>query len=426
MNAPMNSVANHASIAPARLVGIKNSADRWHVEETDSIVIVRDRSLSPADLQPEDWLQRIEAYFRVIPNLAAVGAKRITPTGRVLSMGEFLIHPKGFHHLGQDQPATSYRFPEEVDVIAGGLLAVRSDSFHRVGGLDNTLGDLAAIDLGLKLRHDGGRCIAIPDVAIVTPPESSPDPTATEAIAFRDRWGFDWIAPDLDAVSAQYQGTGLLWSVRFWGQPLPFEKYLERPAVHWSNYAEVEHYRRRADHLTETIAKLTPAGLAVDLGCGDGLFTHLLALRGFEVLGIDPEAAGIKQARAHTSAYTTYPGPRPRFEVGTGSTLPLENETAQTVFMLDVIEHLPNPIRILTEAARVIKPGGHLFVTTPAAQFGASSDPIYHITEYSPAELDRQINAVPGLKVISRGSIAGLYRDIFIVARKKLKRSERR
>lgn len=414
----MNPTVKSAPTQPAETPSSPCTDPLWRIDESESIVIIRAKSHAESSPQPDDWRQRIKSYFETIPNLAALGPKRLTTEGKIHSMGEFLIHPKGFHHLGKDHPATFYRFPEEVDVIAAGLLAVNRSAYHRVGGIDQTLGDLALIDLCLKLRLEGGRSIAVPDIVIETTENDTPQPDSAEASAFHDHWGFDWRAPDLEDLSARYAGTGLLWNVRYWGSALPFEKYLDRPAVHWTNYVEVEHYRQRADRLVEMIAKLTPTGLAVDLGCGDGLFTHLLARRGVEVLGIDPEEAAINQAHKLTTACETSPGLSPRFELGNGSNLSLENESAQTIFMLDVIEHLPNPIRILNEAARVLKTGGHLFVTTPAAQYGASSDPVYHLTEYSPAELENQLNAVPHLKVISRGSIAGVYRDILLAARK--------
>ena len=37
-------------------------------------------------------------------------------------------------------------------------------------------------------------------------------------------------------------------------------------------------------------------GQVLDLGCGDGLFSHLFALRGGEVIGVDTEPAAIEQA----------------------------------------------------------------------------------------------------------------------------------
>lgn len=390
---------------------------RWRLEESGDVIVIRQEEKAVADPRQDDWFARLRGYFSTIPALAAIGPKRVTASGQIFSMGEFLIHPKGFHYLGQGMPATCYRFPEEVDVLSGGLVMVHRNRCEAVGGLDRHLGGLAMIDLCLKLRREGGRCLAVPDVVVTT--EVAADAVATDqADAFRSRWGFDWNIADLDDVRTRYQGTGVLWNARFHGRAMPFEKYDERPAVHWTNYLNVEPYRQRADHLTEIVARLTPGGLCVDLGCGDGLYAHLLALRGVEVVGVDLEESAIAQARERTEACRTYPGKRPRFELGCGSTLPIEEGSAQTVFMLDVIEHLPNPIRVLKEAARTLKSGGHLFLTTPAAQYGSSSDATYHITEFTPDELRRFVNAVPGLKVVSQGRIGGVYRDILMSARK--------
>jgi 2-polyprenyl-3-methyl-5-hydroxy-6-metoxy-1,4-benzoquinol methylase len=37
----------------------------------------------------------------------------------------------------------------------------------------------------------------------------------------------------------------------------------------------------------------------LDLGCGNGLATHVLATRGYRIIGIDPSEEGINWARAH-------------------------------------------------------------------------------------------------------------------------------
>jgi 2-polyprenyl-3-methyl-5-hydroxy-6-metoxy-1,4-benzoquinol methylase len=83
-----------------------------------------------------------------------------------------------------------------------------------------------------------------------------------------------------------------------------------------------------------------------------------------------------------------------------------------------VIEHLANPIQILKEISRVLMPGGHLICVTPAWQFGASSDAVYHGFEYTAEELSRQINAAPNLKVVKTGNITGVYRDLIVIAQK--------
>jgi len=343
-----------------------------------------------------------------------VGAKRLADDGGLFSMGEFVVHPKGFHHLGRGVGAEAYRFPEEVDTVAGGLLAVDEQTLGAAQGQALLSGELGAVELGLEVRRAGGRCVVVPDVIVAD--DFSPRPGAAESDAFAERWGFDWRSADLDVVRRRYAGTGLLWNVRLHGNPMPFDKYRHRPAFHFKSYAEVQPFRERADHLARLVAQVTPGGRVLDLGCGDGLFSHLLARRGLEVTGLDPEELAIEQARTET-ATRRYPGPPPRFDVGRGEEMAVDDGSVATVVMFDVIEHLPNPVAVLRSVERVLAPGGHLVLSTPAWAYGGWSDPVYHLCEYTEAELVEQIRSAGGLEVVTTGRIKGLYRDLVVVAR---------
>ena len=92
--------------------------DGWIIEAARDGVVVIHRAAT-ASPQPPDWRQRLTESLRQLPGAGAgvVGAKRLTPDGRVFSMGELVVHPKGFHHLGRGVVREAYRFPEEVDAI---------------------------------------------------------------------------------------------------------------------------------------------------------------------------------------------------------------------------------------------------------------------------------------------------------------------
>src|SRR5438874_2506316 len=45
--------------------------------------------------------------------------------------------------------------------------------------------------------------------------------------------------------------------------------------------------------------------------------------------------------------------------------IPFCNETFDTVVSTEVLEHVPDPLRALREMQRVLKPGGHLVLSTP-------------------------------------------------------------
>lgn len=396
---------------------------QWQIDRgSDGLIIVR--GTQTPHPQPDDWRERLAWFIRNTPNVEMVGAKRYLPSGHVFSLGENVIHPKGFHHVGKGVDGKCYRFPEECDTIAGGVAAVNEKAFDEVEGerLLETLGQLGMIGLGLAIRRKGGRVLAAPQVGVVD--TFSPSRQDEESEAFFAEFGFDWVAPDLDCIRKDHAGQGLVWNAFHHAGQMPFEKYDQRGAMHWESYAKAEVYRQRADHLAKLVAQYTskPDGIGgpvLDIGSGDGLFTHLFATQGCEAVGIDPEPEGIAGAQ-RMCAQQAYNPPQtaPTFQVGMGDDMPFEDASFASTAMLDVIEHLGNPIGVLNETARVLKPGGHLICVTPSWQYKAWSDPIYHGFEFTLEELNRMINAAEGMRVIQNGQIGGVYRDIIAVARK--------
>jgi SAM-dependent methyltransferase len=91
----------------------------------------------------------------------------------------------------------------------------------------------------------------------------------------------------------------------------------------------------------------------VDLGCGLGGYSKVLAERGFDVRGFDVVPEYVERARDLGVRADVYDGER----------LPLEDGSVDTVFLLEVIEHLEEPARLLAEARRVAR--GSVLVTTP-------------------------------------------------------------
>ena len=407
-------MAESAIVDAESAAASERRSGRWWISRAGAgaVILRNEHARSP---EPEGWRDVLAAMLRTIPGVVAVGAKRLSADGRVFSMGEFVVHPKSFHHHGQGVDRRCYRFPEEVDVIAGGVMAIDRSAFEAAGGVDGLDRELGAVELGLSLRRAGGRCIAVPHVVVVD--ESAPDPDDEQARTFSAQWGFDWNAADLDAVRQHHRRDGLLWHPRYHAPPLPFEKYRDRPAMHWQAYEQVEVYRKRADHLASLVRQICPGGRVLDLGCGDGLFAHLFALNGAVVVGIDPESGAIEQAENRIEP-RHYPSARPRFLVGSAERLSLPDGSVDAVVMTDVIEHLPNPVAALRQAERVLVLGGALLISTPAWQYGHWSDPVYHATEYSMDQLVGQVQHATCLEVRERGEIKGVYRDLVVVARK--------
>ncbi|MCA9285936.1 MAG: class I SAM-dependent methyltransferase, partial [Phycisphaerales bacterium] len=350
-----------------------------------------------------------------LPRSGAVAAKRVRLDGTIASMGTFVIHPKGCHEFGAGLHGDACRFPEECDAFSGGVAAIDAEAFACIDGEAALAAPLGAIEIGLRLRAEDLRVVTTPAVVAIDDAELPDDGAAR--VAFCERWGFDWRAADLDTVRRRHAGTGLLWNVRLHGRAMPYEKYARRGDLHWTSYRDAAPYRQRADHLAGLVRTLGGDGPILDLGCGDGLFSSLFAADGAVVHGLDPQPEAIAIAEARTGQQT-FPAAGPRFQVGSGERLPFPDATFRAVALLDVIEHLDNPVRTLREIERVLTPGGALLVTTPEWQYGASSDPTYHGFEFTMEELARLVESATRLAVTDQGRVGGVYRDLVVVARR--------
>jgi SAM-dependent methyltransferase len=114
--------------------------------------------------------------------------------------------------------------------------------------------------------------------------------------------------------------------------------------------------QRRRDFL---LANVTAGERALDLGCGLGSFTAELARAGSHVIGVEVAEAALRRARAlHPSIdFRLAPIDGP---------LPLEDSTFDLTWCSEVIEHVGDTARWLSEVRRVLAPGGRLLLTTPS------------------------------------------------------------
>jgi len=120
---------------------------------------------------------------------------------------------------------------------------------------------------------------------------------------------------------------------------------------------------------------------AVDLGGGVGGWVRYLADRRadrFKTLALADSSE-----TALTLAKNTLPDSAKRYQIDLMN-LGWENQW-DCAFLLDVIEHLPDDTEAVRQAARALKPGGYLFITTPALkQFWNYNDELAcHLRRYN-------------------------------------------
>lgn len=101
------------------------------------------------------------------------------------------------------------------------------------------------------------------------------------------------------------------------------------------------------------------ARTVLDIGCGDGTAAAAAAplLAGHRIIGVDWSQDALRRARTRLP-YAV------RGELS-GDGLPFASGSADAVLFSEVIEHLVDPDGALDEIRRVLRPGGHLMLSTP-------------------------------------------------------------
>ncbi|TCU10588.1 bifunctional 2-polyprenyl-6-hydroxyphenol methylase/3-demethylubiquinol 3-O-methyltransferase UbiG [Rhizobium sullae] len=102
-------------------------------------------------------------------------------------------------------------------------------------------------------------------------------------------------------------------------------------------------------------------GLRVlDIGCGGGLLSEPVARMGATVVGADPSEKNIGIASTHAQAS----GVTVDYRAVTAEQLSEAGETFDIVLNMEVVEHVANVDFFMTTCARMVRPGGLMFVAT--------------------------------------------------------------
>jgi len=97
-----------------------------------------------------------------------------------------------------------------------------------------------------------------------------------------------------------------------------------------------------------------------DIGCGAGTQALLWAQRGHRVFGLDVNEPLVRLARQRTQEK----GLVISFEVGTATALPWDQDSMNVCLVPELLEHVADWQSCLKEAARVLRPGGLLYLST--------------------------------------------------------------
>ncbi len=129
----------------------------------------------------------------------------------------------------------------------------------------------------------------------------------------------------------------------------------------YSDYvgAETEYRHAAARRSLKYVMSHLPVGEGrrlLDIGCAAGFFLNAAQDAEFSVCGVEVSAFASEYARAHFGVDV---------RIGMLKDVNFQSCAFDVVTMFDVIEHIADPIRELTEIARILKPGGVLVLDTP-------------------------------------------------------------
>lgn len=108
------------------------------------------------------------------------------------------------------------------------------------------------------------------------------------------------------------------------------------------------------------------SGKVLDVGSSDGMFTKVIrdATKAKQVIGIDVLKDCVDWANNHWSRTKNM-----KFELGNAHKLKYKTNTFDAVFALEVMEHVPDPIKAIKEMKRVLKKDGYLVILVPSDSY---------------------------------------------------------
>ena len=153
----------------------------------------------------------------------------------------------------------------------------------------------------------------------------------------------------------------------YFDDPERRESWLKKPLS--ESYAGPDNLWRFG--LLLSALQIRPEDRVLDLGCGTGWTTALIATIGAEVTGVDISSRAIDIAR---SGYTSSAAPNKlRFQSYDGHRIDAADGYFDFVILFDAFHHIPNPTAILSEILRVLGPHGVVGFAEPGLGHSSSA-----------------------------------------------------
>lgn len=148
-------------------------------------------------------------------------------------------------------------------------------------------------------------------------------------------------------------------------------------------------------------------GRVLEIGCGEGYGIPILLQKASSYVGVDKNGFLIRSLRDQNLPNATFHHhyAPPLQEI--------ESNSVDTVVCFQVIEHIKEDGKLVSEIKRVLKPNGKLFLTTPNAEKTVSRNP-WHIREYSSTQLMKLLSPMGNVQLggVAADEYASTYYDV--------------
>jgi ubiquinone/menaquinone biosynthesis C-methylase UbiE len=125
--------------------------------------------------------------------------------------------------------------------------------------------------------------------------------------------------------------------------------------------------------------------IVLDIGCGPRSGSFYLAEKAKRIIAIDASKESIEYAKSHFQKENL------EYQVMSGTDLKFSDNSFDVVVSLEVLEHIGNYRKYLSEILRVLKSGGIYVLSTPNIKMSRNPNPA-HIKEFSLRELESLLN----------------------------------
>ncbi|HVS90639.1 MAG TPA: class I SAM-dependent methyltransferase [Mucilaginibacter sp.] len=135
------------------------------------------------------------------------------------------------------------------------------------------------------------------------------------------------------------------------------------------NETTIEHLHRYA-----LVMPFAEDKVVLDIACGEGYGSKLIASKAREVIGVDIDGETIKTAQSKYKASNL------SYKQGSADKMPIPDSSVDLVASFETIEHHDKHDEMMQEVKRVLKPGGSLIISSPE-KTGEVSFNEFHVKE---------------------------------------------